>query len=103
VQNLDEAINLVNANRYGDGAAIFTRDGAAVRRLHSEAQAEMIGINVPIPVPVGFYNFGGRGESLFEDRHIYGPEASSFYTRGKVVTSRSPSPVAGVSLAVPSG
>jgi malonate-semialdehyde dehydrogenase (acetylating)/methylmalonate-semialdehyde dehydrogenase len=88
----DEAIELVNANRYGNGAAIFTRDGGAARKFQLEVQAGMVGINVPIPVPVAYYSFGGWKSSLFGDLHVYGPEAIAFYTRGKVVTARWPDP-----------
>jgi malonate-semialdehyde dehydrogenase (acetylating)/methylmalonate-semialdehyde dehydrogenase len=83
---------LVNENPYGNGAAIFTRDGGAARRFEVEAQAGMIGVNVPIPVPVAPYSFGGWKSSLFGASHIYGPEGIAFYTRGKVVTSRWPDP-----------
>jgi malonate-semialdehyde dehydrogenase (acetylating)/methylmalonate-semialdehyde dehydrogenase len=102
-RTLDEAIQLVADNAYGNGAAIFTGDGAAARRFVREAEAGMIGINVPIPVPVGFYSFGGWGDSLFGDTHIYGPESFHFYTRSKVVTARWPKQGAGVSLAFPGG
>nr|WP_265520933.1 CoA-acylating methylmalonate-semialdehyde dehydrogenase [Oerskovia sp. JB1-3-2] len=89
-----EAVELVNANPYGNGAAIFTRDGGAARQFEVEAQAGMIGVNVPIPVPVGYYSFGGWKNSLFGDSHIYGPESVHFYTRTKVVTTRWPDPAA---------
>jgi malonate-semialdehyde dehydrogenase (acetylating)/methylmalonate-semialdehyde dehydrogenase len=88
----DEAVALVNDNPYGNGTAIFTRDGGAARRFQFDAQAGMVGINVPIPVPVAYYSFGGWKASLFGDLHAYGPESVSFYTRGKVVTSRWPDP-----------
>lgn len=90
VDTLDEAIALVDGNRYGNGAAIFTRSGAAARRFHRSVSAGMVGVNVPIPVPAGGFSFGGWKDSLFGDRHIYGAEGVSFYTRGKVVTSRWP-------------
>jgi len=90
VPSLDAAIALVNANRWGNGAALFTRDGASARRFEVEVEAGMVGINVPIPVPVGSYSFGGWKDSLFGDAHIYGPEGIRFYTRAKVVTSRWP-------------
>ena len=92
VASYDEAVALVNENPYGNGAAIFTRDGGAARMFQFDVQAGMVGINVPIPVPVGYYSFGGWKNSLFGDSHIYGPEGISFYTRGKVVTSRWPDP-----------
>ena len=85
-----EAVQLVNDNPWGNGAAIFTRDGGAARRFEVEAEAGMVGVNVPIPVPVGYYSFGGWKASLFGDTHIYGPEGIHFYTRTKVVTTRWP-------------
>jgi len=92
VGTYDEAVRLVNENPYGNGTAIFTRDGGVARRFQFEAQAGMVGVNVPIPVPVAYYSFGGWKNSLFGDRHIYGPEGIDFYTRTKVVTSRWPDP-----------
>ena len=88
----EEALDIVNQNQYGNGAAIFTRDGGAARRFQSEVTCGMVGINVPIPVPVAYYSFGGWKDSLFGDTHIYGPDGVHFYTRGKVVTSRWPDP-----------
>jgi malonate-semialdehyde dehydrogenase (acetylating) / methylmalonate-semialdehyde dehydrogenase len=87
-----DAVLLVNRNQYGNGAAIFTRDGGAARQFQFDAEAGMIGINVPIPVPVAWYSFGGWKASLFGDMHMYGPEGIQFYTRAKVVTSRWPDP-----------
>ncbi len=92
VSTYDEAVRLVNENPYGNGTAIFTRDGGVARQFQFEVQAGMVGINVPIPVPVAYYSFGGWKNSLFGDTHIYGPEGIHFYTRGKVVTSRWPDP-----------
>jgi malonate-semialdehyde dehydrogenase (acetylating)/methylmalonate-semialdehyde dehydrogenase len=92
VPSYDEALRLVNDNPYGNGTAIFTRDGGVARQFQFDAQAGMVGINVPIPVPVAYYSFGGWKASLFGDRHIYGPEGIDFYTRAKVVTSRWPDP-----------
>src|SRR5215212_10222261 len=92
VGTYDEAVRLVNENPYGNGTAIFTRDGGAARRFQFEVEAGMVGINVPIPVPVAYYSFGGWKASLFGDTHIYGPEGINFYTRSKVVTSRWPDP-----------
>jgi malonate-semialdehyde dehydrogenase (acetylating)/methylmalonate-semialdehyde dehydrogenase len=92
VDTYEEAIRLVNDNPYGNGTAIFTRDGGVARRFEFDVQAGMVGINVPIPVPVAYYSFGGWKSSLFGDRHIYGPEGIDFYTRTKVVTSRWPDP-----------
>jgi malonate-semialdehyde dehydrogenase (acetylating) / methylmalonate-semialdehyde dehydrogenase len=87
-----EALALVNDNPYGNGTAIFTRDGGAARAFQFDCQAGMVGVNVPIPVPVGYYSFGGWKDSLFGDSHMYGPEGIGFYTRGKVVTERWPDP-----------
>src|SRR3954454_14162346 len=92
VSGYDEAVRLINENPYGNGTAIFTRDGGVARQFQFEVQAGMVGINVPIPVPVAYYSFGGWKASLFGDTHIYGPEGINFYTRGKVVTSRWPDP-----------
>jgi malonate-semialdehyde dehydrogenase (acetylating)/methylmalonate-semialdehyde dehydrogenase len=92
VGTYEEAVKLVNDSPYGNGTAIFTRDGGAARQFQFDVQAGMVGINVPIPVPVAYYSFGGWKASLFGDRHIYGPEGIDFYTRGKVVTSRWPDP-----------
>jgi malonate-semialdehyde dehydrogenase (acetylating)/methylmalonate-semialdehyde dehydrogenase len=88
----DEAVKLVNDNPYGNGVAIFTRDGGAAREFEFGVNAGMVGVNVPIPVPVAYYSFGGWKSSLFGDSHIYGPEGIQFYTRGKVVTRRWPDP-----------
>jgi len=92
VDTYDEAVTLVNDNPYGNGTAIFTRDGGAARQFQFEVQAGMVGINVPIPVPVAYYSFGGWKHSLFGDVHMYGPEGIQFYTRAKIVTSRWPDP-----------
>jgi malonate-semialdehyde dehydrogenase (acetylating) / methylmalonate-semialdehyde dehydrogenase len=92
VDTYDEALRMVNENQYGNGTAIFTRDGGVARQFQFDVQAGMVGINVPIPVPVAYYSFGGWKASLFGDSHIYGPEGINFYTRGKVVTSRWPDP-----------
>ena len=88
----DEAIALVNASPYGNGTAIFTRDGGAARQFEQDINVGMVGINVPIPVPVASFSFGGWKDSLFGDSHMYGPEGVHFYTRTKVVTSRWPDP-----------
>jgi malonate-semialdehyde dehydrogenase (acetylating)/methylmalonate-semialdehyde dehydrogenase len=92
VATYEEAVHLVNDNPYGNGTAIFTRDGGAARQFQFEAQAGMVGINVPIPVPVAYYSFGGWKDSLFGDLNMYGPEGVQFYTRSKVVTARWPDP-----------
>jgi malonate-semialdehyde dehydrogenase (acetylating)/methylmalonate-semialdehyde dehydrogenase len=92
VATYDEALKLVNDNPYGNGTAIFTRDGGAARQYQFDVNVGMVGINVPIPVPVAYYSFGGWKGSLFGDLHMYGPEGIQFYTRGKVITSRWPDP-----------
>jgi malonate-semialdehyde dehydrogenase (acetylating)/methylmalonate-semialdehyde dehydrogenase len=92
VDTYDEAVRLVNENPYGNGVAIFTRDGGVARQFQFDVKAGMVGVNVPIPVPVAYYSFGGWKSSLFGDLHIYGPEGIQFYTRGKVVTARWPDP-----------
>src|SRR5882672_9682878 len=92
VPTYTEAVGLVNDNPYGNGTAIFTRDGGAARAFQFEVEVGMVGINVPIPVPVASYSFGGWKSSLFGDLHMYGPEGIQFYTRAKVVTSRWPDP-----------
>jgi malonate-semialdehyde dehydrogenase (acetylating)/methylmalonate-semialdehyde dehydrogenase len=92
VGTYDEALKLINDNPYGNGTAIFTRDGGAARQFQFDVNVGMVGINVPIPVPVAYYSFGGWKGSLFGDLHMYGPEGIQFYTRSKVVTSRWPDP-----------
>jgi malonate-semialdehyde dehydrogenase (acetylating) / methylmalonate-semialdehyde dehydrogenase len=92
--DVDEAIELINRNPYGNGTALFTSSGAAARRFQRGVQVGMIGINVPIPVPMAYYSFGGWKDSLFGDKHVHGPEGVSFYTRAKVVTVRWPEPAA---------
>jgi malonate-semialdehyde dehydrogenase (acetylating)/methylmalonate-semialdehyde dehydrogenase len=88
VDSLEEALGLIRANGYGNGAAIFTGDGGSAQRFETEVEAGMVGINVAIPVPVAYYSFGGWQGSLFGDLHVYGPDGVRFYTRGKAVTSR---------------
>jgi malonate-semialdehyde dehydrogenase (acetylating) / methylmalonate-semialdehyde dehydrogenase len=88
--SVDEAIALINANPYGNGTAIFTSSGEAARRFQRGVNVGMVGINVPIPVPMAYYSFGGWKDSLFGDKHVHGPEGVSFYTRAKVVTARWP-------------
>ncbi|MFI0894920.1 CoA-acylating methylmalonate-semialdehyde dehydrogenase [Streptomyces sp. NPDC020983] len=88
VRSYDEGLALVNANPYGNGTAIFTNDGGAARRFQNEVEVGMVGVNVPIPVPVSHYSFGGWKQSLFGDTHAHGTEGVHFFTRGKVVTSR---------------
>jgi malonate-semialdehyde dehydrogenase (acetylating)/methylmalonate-semialdehyde dehydrogenase len=92
----EEALNLINANQFANGVAIFTRDGGAARQFQFDVEVGMVGVNVPIPVPVAYYSFGGWKASLFGDTHMYGPEGINFYTRGKVVTSRWPDPATSV-------
>jgi malonate-semialdehyde dehydrogenase (acetylating)/methylmalonate-semialdehyde dehydrogenase len=87
-----DAVKLVNRHEFGNGVAIYTRDGGAAREFQFEVEAGMVGVNVPIPVPVAYYSFGGWKASLFGDSHMYGPDGIHFYTRGKVVTSRWPDP-----------
>jgi malonate-semialdehyde dehydrogenase (acetylating)/methylmalonate-semialdehyde dehydrogenase len=92
VAHYAEAVSLINANRYGNGVAIFTSDGHSARNFTRDVNVGMIGVNVPIPVPVAAYSFGGWGDSLFGHAHIYGPEGFAFYTRAKVITTRWPQP-----------
>jgi len=102
VPGYDDALRLVTDNPYGNGVAIFTNDGGAARRFVSEVEVGMVGVNVPIPVPMAYYSFGGWKSSLFGDTHIYGTEGIHFYTRGKAVTSRWLDPShGGVSLGFP--
>lgn len=90
VDTVDEAIAMINANPYGNGTAIFTSSGESARRFQRGVHVGMIGINVPVPVPMAFYSFGGWKDSLFGDKHVHGPEGVGFYTRAKVVTARWP-------------
>ena len=90
VNDVREAIQLVNDHEYGNGAAIFTRDGAAARSFVEQVKIGMIGVNVPIPVPMAFHSFGGWKRSIFGDHYVHGPEGVRFYTRLKTVTSRWP-------------
>jgi len=92
VHGYDDGVQLINSNQYGNGVAIFTRDGGAARQFQFDVNVGMVGVNVPVPVPVSYYSFGGWKSSLFGDTHMYGPEGINFYTRGKVVTSRWPDP-----------
>ena len=102
VDNYEEALDLIHSNPYGNGVAIFTRDGDAARDFVERIQVGMVGVNVPIPVPVAFHSFGGWKRSLFGSHHIYGPESVHFYTRLKAVTSRWPAGIkAGASLVFP--
>ena len=86
VDTYADAMKVIDDNPYGNGTAIFTRDGGAARQFQFDVEVGMVGINVPIPVPVAYYSFGGWKASLFGDLHMYGPEGISFYTRAKVVT-----------------
>ncbi len=103
VPTFDEAVALVNRNPYANGVAIFTRSGAAARRFEHDVEVGMVGVNVPIPVPMAFYSFGGWKASLFGDLHVHGVEGVKFYTRTKVVTSRWPAdePAGGPGLTMP--
>ncbi|MYW91339.1 CoA-acylating methylmalonate-semialdehyde dehydrogenase [Amycolatopsis rubida] len=95
VETFAEAIELINAGPYGNGAAIFTNDGGAARRFSADVEAGMVGVNVPVPVPVAYHSFGGRKNSLFGDTHAHGGEGVHFFTRAKVVTTRWPGPEQG--------
>jgi malonate-semialdehyde dehydrogenase (acetylating) / methylmalonate-semialdehyde dehydrogenase len=88
VHSYDEGLKLINSNPYGNGTAIFTNDGGAARKFQRNVEVGMVGVNVPIPVPVAYYSFGGWKNSLFGDTHAHGMEGVHFFTRGKVVTSR---------------
>ena len=102
MDHFEEAIQLINENPYGNGTAVFTNDGGAARKFQNEIQVGMVGINVPIPVPLSFYSFGGWKDSIFGSHAIYGPEGVHFYTRQKVVISRWPDPIhRGVDLGFP--
>ena len=102
VDSYQDAIAIVNDNPWGNGTAVFTNDGGAARKFQNEIEVGMVGINVPIPVPLGFYSFGGWKDSIFGDHAIYGPEGVRFYTRPKVVISRWPEPIhRGVDLGFP--
>jgi len=102
MEHYEEAIALVNDNPYGNGTAVFTNDGGAARKFQNEIQVGMVGINVPIPVPLSFYSFGGWKQSIFGSHAIYGPEGVHFYTRQKVVISRWADPIhRGVDLGFP--
>ncbi|TDR47841.1 malonate-semialdehyde dehydrogenase (acetylating)/methylmalonate-semialdehyde dehydrogenase [Tahibacter aquaticus] len=102
VASYDEAVGLVNAHEYGNGVALFTRDGDAARDFAQRIQIGMVGINVPIPVPMAFHSFGGWKASLFGDHHVYGPEGVRFYTRLKTVTTRWPTSIrAGAQFVMP--
>lgn len=92
VDTYDEGIELINSNPYGNGVAIFTRDGGAARQFTVDIEVGMVGVNVPVPVPVASYSFGGWKDSLFGDTHMYGPEGIDFFTRTKVITTRWPDP-----------
>ncbi|AHW64572.1 Methylmalonate semialdehyde dehydrogenase [acylating] 2 [Corynebacterium glyciniphilum AJ 3170] len=92
VESYDEAVALINSSRYANGTAMFTRDGRTARQFTFDIEVGMVGINVPIPVPIGAFSFGGWKDSLFGDTHMYGPESFNFYTRRKVVTERWPLP-----------
>ena len=90
VDDVDAAIDLINANPYGNGTAVFTNSGAAARRFVRGVHVGMVGVNVPVPVPMAFHSFGGWKDSLFGEHHVHGPEGVEFYTRAKVVTQRWP-------------
>ncbi|MEZ4405349.1 MAG: CoA-acylating methylmalonate-semialdehyde dehydrogenase [Polyangiales bacterium] len=101
-KDYDEALALIAGHRYGNGTAIFTNDGGAARKFQHEVEVGMVGVNVPIPVPMAYYSFGGWKQSLFGDLHMYGPDGVKFYTRTKVVIGRWPDPrFRGVDLGFP--
>ncbi len=100
--DFDDALGIVNRNEYGNGVAIFTRDGDAAREFAHRTQTGMVGVNVPIPVPMAFHSFGGWKRSLFGDMAVHGPEGMRFYTRLKTVTSRWPTGIrAGADYVMP--
>jgi malonate-semialdehyde dehydrogenase (acetylating)/methylmalonate-semialdehyde dehydrogenase len=99
--SFDEALAIVNANPYGNGTSLFTRDGGAARRFTAGVEAGMVGINVPIPVPMAFYSFGGWKASLFGDSNVYGNDGVRYYTRVKTVTARWPEEATGADLGFP--
>ena len=101
-ESYEAALGLVNSNPYGNGTAVFTSSGAVARHFGNRVEVGMVGVNVPIPVPVAYYSFGGWKDSLFGDTHAYGPEAFHFFTRRKVITTRWPDQPTGVNLAFPS-
>nr|WP_300149723.1 aldehyde dehydrogenase family protein [Propionicimonas sp.] len=102
VAGFEEGLSLINANEYGNGSVIFTNDGGAARKFEIEVEAGMVGINVPVPVPMAYYSFGGWKNSLFGDSHAHGTEGVHFYTRSKTVTRRWPDPShRGLSLGFP--
>ena len=88
VKSYDDGVKLINSGAFGNGTAIFTNDGGAARRFQNEIEVGMVGINVPIPVPVAYYSFGGWKQSLFGDTKAHGVEGVHFFTRGKAITSR---------------
>lgn len=92
VSGFAEGLRIINANAYGNGSVIFTHDGGAARKFEIEVEAGMVGINVPVPVPMAYYSFGGWKDSLFGDSHAHGTEGLHFYTRSKTVTRRWPDP-----------
>ncbi len=100
-RTVDEAVDLINANPYGNGTAVFTSDGGAARRFVRDVRVGMVGVNVPVPVPMAYHSFGGWKDSLIGEHHIHGPDGVRFYTRGKVVTARWPDADIGASLDMP--
>ena len=101
VKTLDDAIAFINANPYGNGTAVFTNSGAAARTFIRGVQVGMVGVNVPVPVPMAYHSFGGWKDSLIGEHHMHGPEGVHFYTRGKVVTARWPQDASGASFDMP--
>jgi malonate-semialdehyde dehydrogenase (acetylating)/methylmalonate-semialdehyde dehydrogenase len=102
VKSYREGVDLINSHEYGNGTAIFTRDGDSARAYANEIQVGMVGVNVPIPVPMAFHSFGGWKNSLFGDHHMHGPEGVRFYTKLKTVTTRWPTGIrAGADFVMP--
>jgi malonate-semialdehyde dehydrogenase (acetylating) / methylmalonate-semialdehyde dehydrogenase len=101
VADFDAALDLVNAHEYGNGTAIFTRDGGAAREFAHRVQAGMVGVNVPIPVPMAFHSFGGWKRSIFGPLHVHGPDGVRFYTRLKTITARWPEGVRSAEFVMP--
>jgi methylmalonate-semialdehyde dehydrogenase [acylating] (EC 1.2.1.27) len=103
ISTFDEGVALINSGRFGNGTAIFTNDGGAARRFQNEIQVGMVGINVPIPVPVAYHSFGGWKASLFGDAKAYGVQGFDFFTREKAITSRwlDPATHGGINLGFP--
>ena len=92
VNTLDEAIEVTNSHEFGNGSVIFTRDGKSSHRFFMEVESGMVGVNVPVPLPVSYFNFGGLRRSKFGESHLYGPDAARFYTKLKTISQKWPAP-----------